>query len=219
MKKGIHLLDGEQILRTCEDHAPVRVQRDQETADSNRIFRIADGAECSWAKADEAFGPQKLRPRIEPWLTALVQSEHLSLLIGSGLTHAVHRMATDSSLSGMGSVDFDVLNDEIRCEAKRASKAAGREEGNLEDQIRIANELLRGLEILAAGKPPEREGYHRMRDLRAGLRNALTFFAEDILKCEHRIATSTTEKREHAFNYLVSFLMSFASRTGPRERL
>lgn len=36
---------------------------------------------------------------------------------------------------------------------------------------------------------------------------------------EHSLASSPTEKREKAFNYLISFLMSFASRSGTRERL
>ena len=96
--------------------------------------------------------PEKLRPRIEPWLTALVQSEHLSLLVGSGLSHAVHRLGTGAALPGMNAVTFQNLNAEITQEAKRTSDVAGREEGNFEDQIRVANELLRGLEILAAAK-------------------------------------------------------------------
>lgn len=41
--------------------------------------------------------------------------------------------------------------------------AAGRKEGNLEDQLRVANELLRGFEILQ--KKPEAEA------LRAELKN------------------------------------------------
>ena len=37
--------------------------------------------------------PESLRKEIEPWLTALFQSEHLSLLMGTGITSAVHLMA------------------------------------------------------------------------------------------------------------------------------
>ena len=32
---------------------------------------------------------KQLRSKIEPWLTAVFQSEHLSLLIGTGLTTAI----------------------------------------------------------------------------------------------------------------------------------
>ena len=92
-----------------------------------------------------------------------------------------------------------------------AAKKAGREAGNLEDQLRAANELLRGLEIL--GKSTEAE------TLRTELINTLEAFAKSILESEAHIATASEDKREHAFNVLVTFLMSFASRTGVRDRL
>jgi hypothetical protein len=44
-------------------------------------------------------------------------------------------------------------------------------------------------------------------------------FANSILVSENGIATANFEKRENAFNILVTFLMSFASRTGVRDRL
>ena len=47
----------------------------------------------------------------------------------------------------MGKCDFSVFKDEIETSAKSKAKKAGRDEGNIEDQIRTAIELLRGLEI------------------------------------------------------------------------
>ena len=44
-------------------------------------------------------------------------------------------------------------------------------------------------------------------------------FAGAILKAEQSLASAPADKREQAFNYLISFLMSFASRSGTRERL
>ena len=44
-------------------------------------------------------------------------------------------------------------------------------------------------------------------------------FATSILKSEAGIATADDDKRERAFTALVTFLMSFASRTGTRDRL
>ena len=44
-------------------------------------------------------------------------------------------------------------------------------------------------------------------------------FAKSILKSEEGIASAAEDKREEAFNTLVTFLMSFASRTGARDRL
>lgn len=208
------LKSGGQVLKTREDHAPVVLDRQTDTQGA-RLFKLSADSECSWAKPNEAFGPDKLRPRIEPWLTALVQSEHLSLLIGSGLTHAVHWLATGGALPGMDTVDFDVLNHEITKEAMRTAEAAGREKGNFEDQIRVATELLRGLEIIAATKAKSLQ----VVKLRKSLKGVLQSFARSILEGERNLAIADPERREQAFNYLVSFLMSFSSRAGTRERL
>lgn len=210
---------GEQIIKTRDDHAPVLLQRDTAPSNPSKPFRLRADEDCSWVKSDEAFGPEKLRPRIEPWLTALVQSEHLSLLIGLGLTHAIHGLATQATLPGMAAITFTSLNEEITAEARRAAEAAGREAGNFEDQIRVANELLRGLEIVAAATP---EGSDKRKEVEAvedGLRNALNSFAATILEAERNAVVANAERRENAFNHLVSFLMSFASRSGTRERL
>ena len=213
-----HLKSGGQVLKTRDDHAPVFLVRNAESTDSCS-FTLPDDTHCSWAKLGDMFGAEKLRPRIEPWLTALVQSEHLSLLVGSGLTHAVHRLGTGASLPGMSTITFQSLNTEIKQEAKRTASAAGREDGNFEDQIRAANELLRGLEILAAAKGIESEEQSQVAALRNDLKSVLESFSESILKGEESIARSDATMRENAFNHLVSFLMSFASRAGTRERL
>ncbi len=49
----------------------------------------------SWISMREGDSKEssELRQGIEPWLTSLFQSEHLSLLVGSGLTMAVETMA------------------------------------------------------------------------------------------------------------------------------
>jgi hypothetical protein len=213
------LENGQQIIKTRDDHKPVLIQRVAEPPDTQKPLQIAAGATCSWAKADEFFGPEKLRPRIEPWLTALVQSEHLSLLVGSGLTHAIHYMAKGESAPGMAAVRFAVCNDEICTDATRSAEAAGRERGNIEDQIRAANDLLRGLEILAAIKPADAGEHAQASELRSAIKDMLEEFASAILKAEQNLASAPTAKREQAFNYLLSFLMSFASRSGTRERL
>ena len=48
------------------------------------------------ADALDAFS-KKMRKRIEPWLSAVFQSEHLNLLVGSGFTIAVGHIAGASS--------------------------------------------------------------------------------------------------------------------------
>ena len=207
-----------QIIKCRDDIGPVVLEA-SDTATESRLFKLSQSSKRAWAESEESFGPEKLRPRIEPWLTALVQSEHLSLLIGSGLTHAVHGLATDKPLPGMSPIAFGSLNSEIAAEAKRTAKAAGREEGNFEDQVRVATELLRGLEIITSAKPDCVPEHEQLADLQRDLVASLQSFANSILEGERNLVSAEAKKRELAFNYLVSFLMSFASRSGTRERL
>lgn len=116
----------------------------------------------------------------------------------------------------MAKVKFDVYSEALDLEAKRTAEAANREEGNIEDQIRTANELLRGLQILGTNDPVPKQAAD---SLQANLKKVLGDFADSILKTEHGLTSAEEDKREKAFTYLVSFLMSFASRTGTRERL
>jgi hypothetical protein len=192
------------IVKVRDDHKPLRFGPDE-----NQKFRLKEGSDASWVSAD-AFGEKELREHIEPWLTSLFQSEHLSLLAGSGLTHAVHFLASGTNAAGMGSIPLSVHQDKINAAAGVSAEQAGRKKGNVEDQLRVANELLRGLEIVKSSKAMTLQD-----ELDAGMKA----FAESILKSEAGIATAPDTKRERAFTALVTFLMSFASRTGTRDRL
>lgn len=194
-------------LKVRDDHAPICF----EAVEGDGKFKLCQGSEASWLSQSQTFDIKELRSRIEPWLTALFQSEHLSLLAGSGLTHAAHYLVADKAAAGMGDVTLTSYKSEIDKAAKEAAQKAGREAGNLEDQLRAANELLRGLEIL--GKSDD------ATTLRTELTATLEAFAKSILESEAGIATASEDKREQAFNVLVTFLMSFASRTGVRDRL
>lgn len=204
------------IIKTRDDIEPIYFTVNSSAEDISKKFVLDEDAACFWAKPGDSFGPDKLRPRIEPWLTALCQSEHFSLLLGSGLTHAIHRLATGTALPGMGEGDFGDLNDLINAEAKRSAEASGRGDGNIEDQIRAANELLRGLEIIGSSDKKMKE---QANTLNKKLTDVLTEFASTILRGEQDLMAAEETKRAHAFNYLVSFMMSFASRTGTRDRL
>lgn len=192
-------------LKVRDDHEPVYFEQGA----NDGKFNICDGQDSPWGT--EEFGSKDLRSRIEPWLTSLFQSEHLSLLAGSGLTHAVHYLAVGKGAAGMGALTLSQHQSEIDTAARTAAESAGREKGNLEDQLRVANELLRGLEILQQGD--------KAKALRGELRDGMQAFAQSILASERGIATAEDGNREHAFNTLVTFLMSFASRTGVRDRL
>lgn len=191
------------LVKVRDDHRPLAFVSDGDK------FRLQEGSEASWA-TDGMFEQKELRERIEPWLTSLFQSEHLSLLAGSGLTHAVHHLAAGSSAAGMGALPISIYKDKIDLAAETSAKEAGRAEGNIEDQLRVANELLRGLEILQDAQADE---------LRKELQNGVRAFAASILRSEAGIAFAPDQQRDRAFTTLVTFLMSFASRTGTRDRL
>jgi hypothetical protein len=210
------MADDDQILKCRDDKSPVVLSRQPAGAGTETAFSLAEGSSCSWLEKGEAITPEKLRPRIEPWLTALFQSEHFSLLVGSGLTHALHLMAVGKALPGMSPGKFTNYENAINAEAKRSAESAGRQEGNIEDQLRTANELLRGLEIVAAADAKLQE---KADLLRSDLTKVLADFAASILAGERGLITADDKKLENTVNYLVSFLMSFASRTGTRDRL
>lgn len=195
--------DAPNYIKVRDDKKPI------EFVSTENGFTLGAGQETSWVSGD-TFTQKELRSRIEPWLTSLFQSEHLSLLAGSGLTHAVHYLAAGKGAAGMGALTLSNHQTAITQAAEKAADAAGREKGNLEDQLRVANELLRGLEIMQDSKADA---------LRKELEEGMKSFALSILQSESGIATAEEVKREQAFNTLVTFLMSFASRTGVRDRL
>ncbi len=204
------------ILKTREDSHPILLMKGGESSSGEITFLPQPGSGASWAKEGSAVGTEKLRTRIEPWLTALCQSEHLSLLLGSGLTHAVHWMAANKSLPGMARAEFGEFDKLIKAESKRSAEAAERGDGNIEDQFRAATELIRGLEILGLNNQEERERAQQLRDRLDGV---FATFARSVLEGEQGLLNAPLKDRERAFNYLVSFLMSFASRSGTRDRL
>ncbi len=211
-----------QILKSRDDPAPVKL-KPKDGAANGPAFELDDDAQCSWAKEGETLTPAKLRSRVEPWLTALCQAEHLSLLAGSGLTLAVTAIAHGGNKSimpqssPMERADFGKFQEMIDLAAACSAKAAGRDEGNVEDQLRVANELLRGLEIF--NDPSLSEGSRRLRicRLRRRIEETVKALTTSVLDAERALASAPA--RDVAFNYLVSFLMSFAARSGTRDRL
>lgn len=83
------------------------------------------------------------------------QSEHLNILIGAGLSSAIQESATGTKPQGMGWInDLKVCKAEIDSYVAKTAEASGRGRGNIEDQIRSINELIKGLEILTAQNLP-----------------------------------------------------------------
>ena len=206
-----------QILKTRDDRSPIVLVRDQSSV-GEFTFQFTNPDQKSRPDSDQPLTPRKLRARIEPWLSALFQSEHLSLLVGSGLTQGAHIMATGEKITAMAPVEFRNFGDGISVKAAENARNAERDKGNIEDQIRVANELILGLEILEVAKDIGMDECHA-EPLREELAGVMDSFASSILVGESGLATANVADRTVAFEYLVSFLMSFASRTGTRERL
>lgn len=188
-------------------------------------------ANSPWGEQGAQVSIEKLRQNIEPWLTALFQSEHLNLLIGAGLSTSIQISATGAPPAGMGWIsNLAVCQNEINEFATKTAKAAGRDQGNIEDQIRAINELIKGLEILTVLNIPQPENpptpyapYRNLKNdldtLKRELSRCLGEFSKSVSNGEYLIKCADSTRKEDTFNYLVSFIMSFASRTATRDRL
>lgn len=178
------------------------------------IVKTSTEIHCS----DEVPDPKIWRPKVEPWLSAIFQSEHFSLLVGSGLTNAIAHMSKVDA-QGMGRLELtgDAYTDKIKKNSEKSASAMERGEANLEDDFRVALELLRGYEILEDDNST---------NLKSELNTALKSFIKSILRTEKAfldqlVATNVPmqETAINAFGYLQAFLLSFSSRAASRERL
>ncbi len=169
----------------------------------------------------EIYYAPELRKEIEPWLTALFQSEHFSLLTGAGLTNAVHHSVTGKLPVGFSNRTYAVFDKQIQAEAKRSAEVVGRGDLNPEDQLRTALIIADGLRILTQEQSDE-EPWTTLKTnhsaLETDIAEAIESLVKGVLSAEKGV-TAQNEKRDEALRLLVSFLMSFASRTGTRDRL
>ena len=190
------------------------------------VYRIGNAEKTDVLKPEKDIELQK--KQIEPWLTAVFQSEHLALLLGSGFTKAVAHQA-GTCVSDMNcNYDSFALADEIKAAAQKAAQVMGRGEANIEDQIRVANTLIQGLKILEDSRHTMISS--SLSSLLNNFLNAITkterCLKSAIEKCvvtEYTSTESTTDQVDSEkldpLVMLVSFLLSFSSRTATRERL
>lgn len=202
------------ILKVRDDRNYLELEWNQ----SENKFIIDSQEHLDWC-SEEGCTKSDLRSRIEPWLTSLFQSEHLSLLVGSGLTTAVQLEACGSADNGMSKTsEFTVYSDEIEKAAVDSAKKSGRNIVNIEDRIRVANEVLNGLKVLQYSDDAS-DISTKLDTLRSDFENVIKNFTDNISVIEASIMSADSLRRETAINKLVLFLMSFASRTGTRDRL
>lgn len=173
---------------------------------SNNILKINNDIDCFNNDSVDESKIDELRKRIEPWLTAIFQSEHFSLLIGAGLTIGLTHLA-DVQAQGMDRIEFENYKEEIKKWADKTAVDYERGDANIEDDFRSAIELLQGLKI---------QGDAKATELEKEINTQLDKFIRSIIKTEKEFNNSA--KYQEALNVLKSFLISFSSRTETRER-
>lgn len=164
---------------------------------------------------DPASDTIALRRKIEPWLSSVFQSEHLSLLLGNGFTTGLAHCASAMPVSMEGD-GFDACpnHGKVATHAAKLAQQMGRGTANIEDNLSAALALLAGLQILDSEEAAAWE---------TAIDDVMRGFINDVLTTERGIIDGLEKPSVAdgplASELLVSFLMSFASRTASRERL
>lgn len=158
------------------------------------------------------------RRAVESFISAVVQSEHLNLLAGSGLTTALGIAAGTENVADMTSSlstsDAD-LDQAIEKAAVDSSEASGRgKQPNIEDRLRVALTAWAGLHLV---------GDARADLVKAATDGALTGLRNSVAAIEAAIGDAPVQ---HPTNQapgpeplLTSFLNAFAGRVPTRDRL
>ncbi|MGE3062218.1 MAG: SIR2 family protein [bacterium] len=170
-------------------------------------------------KKNGEFNKQKIREKVEPWLTAVFQSEHLSLLIGSGLS-----IALSGNSSMMKRIEFSGnYKDKIKQKAEDEAKKMERGVANFEDDLRIAIELLKGYEIIGNNDEEKKLKIEINEEiiklLKSILENEKKFLNTDSNKSQNNENDNQTNNDRDLLRLLENFLLSFSTRTATRDRL
>jgi hypothetical protein len=174
-------------------------------------------------KKNNEYNRQKIREKVEPWLTAVFQSEHLSLLIGSGLS-----IALTGSGSMMKRIEFKGdYKEKIKNKADEEAQKMGRQEANLEDDLRVAIELLKGYEIIGFNRKST-SLKNEINDQLKRLLNLIIGYEKEFLDKtnnnaelnDNNISDENIDRKEKNLLLLLEqFLLSFSTRTATRDRL
>lgn len=150
---------------------------------------------------------KKFRSIIEPWLTAVFQSEHLSLLLGTGITTGI---CIDSGVTpqAMQRIQFTTEGEKIKSYSDQEAKKLSRGSANFEDDIGTAIDLLKGLKIL---------NDTNLTLLESEINEKIKLLILNLIKNEYNVLSS--DNGSNALSLLTRFLISFSSRTATRDRL
>jgi len=178
--------------------------------------QLADGERLLLGDLDLAPGnDQPEREDIEPYLAALLQAEHLNLIVGSGLTTGLAQLADFHDGPDMGAaltLDGDV-GDSIEESARASAEASGRGSPNIEDRLRVAIAAAEGLRHL---------GHEGAEDMERAIQSALGDLCTTVAATEDALLKAIDEEVARAMSLrglLMTFLGSFAGRAPTRDRL
>ncbi|MXY53414.1 MAG: fibronectin-binding protein (FBP) [Gammaproteobacteria bacterium] len=191
---------------------------------SKHLVRAGAHIMCS----DDEPEPSKHRRHVEPWLSALLQAEHLNLLIGSGFTTAVAKAASGPAVD-LSPLCFQASHaDAIQAAASSSAERIGRGSANFEDQVRSMMELNAGLRVLVAGADTAVVAQERRKwaaalldEWSTELDKSLSTFLKNILSTERHVHAALTGEHahpEHLRRMVAGFLLPFSSRVASRER-
>lgn len=189
-----------------------------------------------WSDGVPPTDPATHRAHVEPWLAALLQAEHLALLVGSGLTTAVALKANAPVVDMTKAIFVCPHADAVEKAARLTATSMGRGEANIEDQIRAVRELIAGLRVLSGGAPTpagvagEPAGGRPIAEQAGDIASAWEAALDDELKRLLRGVLATergigraleadSNPADRIRRLLGGFLLTFASRTATRERL
>lgn len=152
------------------------------------------------------------RTVIEPWISALLQVEHVNLLLGSGLTIGVCALCGVEAPSMVPNVQLEDqdLADAIEAESQRSAEAMNRGTANLEDWFRTAMTIEAGLRILADC---------RATQLQTAIEARRSALVTEILVAEAAMEKRSNVAGQDPAKILSSFLLFFANRPPTRDRL
>jgi hypothetical protein len=164
-----------------------------------------------------------MRDGIEPWLSALLQTEHLNLLIGSGFSTAIAVRAGTPPVT-MEPANFSAARSgSVTAAVERSAQAIGRGSANLEDQVRGMRDLIAGLSVVSGDEDPFAQECQTLAAAwQLELESLLKGFLGNVLKCEREVEAVLSAKGESGDRLrrlITGFLLSFASRAATRDRL
>jgi len=151
-------------------------------------------------------------------LPALLQVEHLNLLVGAGLTKALTSIVGVEDSVDMGAklvVEDDDLSQSIENAAAISAANAGRGAPNIEDRLRVALTAVEGLRHI---------GDDRANRIYRAVDAAIGTLRDGISQTERTLHTGgdqseQTDNHQLLQHLLISFLAAFAGRTPTRDRL